>query len=92
MELNKRYKNAPLMIQYQMNRYMKIQNEPDNKSFFNLDAFLCDLRNEIIELKQEINNKGAVMARKGSCGGTPSVGKKGDKKPVRGRGRGKGRK
>jgi len=25
--------------------------------------------------------------KKGSCGGTPRVGKKGDKKPVRGKGR-----
>ena len=31
-----------------------------------------------------------MAARKGSCGGTPRVGKKGDKKPVRG-GRGAGR-
>jgi len=27
------------------------------------------------------------MAKKGSCGGTPRVGKKGDTKPQRGRGR-----
>jgi len=32
------------------------------------------------------------MAKKGSCGGTPRVGKKGDAKPGRGgRGRGNGR-
>ena len=28
-----------------------------------------------------------VTAKKGSCGGTPRVGKKGDPKPSRGRGR-----
>ena len=28
-----------------------------------------------------------MAAKKGSCGGTPRVGKKGDAKPVRGRGR-----
>ena len=28
-----------------------------------------------------------MAARKGSCGGTPRVGKKGDAKPSRGRGR-----
>ena len=28
-----------------------------------------------------------MAARKGSCGGTPRVGKKGDKKPARGQGR-----
>ena len=31
------------------------------------------------------------MAKKGSCGGTPRVGKKGDAKPGRGAGRGRGR-
>lgn len=31
------------------------------------------------------------MAKKGSCGGTPRVGKKGDPKPARGRGRGRRR-
>ena len=30
------------------------------------------------------------MAKKGSCGGTPRVGKKGDTKPGRGAGRGRG--
>jgi len=30
------------------------------------------------------------MARKGSCGGSPKVGKKGDPKPSGGRGRGRG--
>ncbi len=29
-----------------------------------------------------------AKAKKGSCGGTPRVGKKGDPKPARGRGRG----
>ena len=29
------------------------------------------------------------MAKKGSCGGTPRVGSKGDSKPSRGRGRGR---
>ena len=38
------------------------------------------------------NNKEVIVARKGDCGENPRVGKKGDKKPVRGRGRGKGRK
>ena len=32
-----------------------------------------------------------MAAKKGDCGGTPRVGKKGDPKPVRGRGRRKGR-
>jgi len=32
-----------------------------------------------------------MTARKGSCGGTPRVGKKGDAKPGRGRGAGRGR-
>ena len=32
-----------------------------------------------------------ATARKGSCGGTPRVGRKGDTKPARGRGRGLGR-
>jgi len=32
-----------------------------------------------------------MAATKGSCGGTPRVGKKGDPKPARGRGRGAGR-
>jgi len=32
-----------------------------------------------------------MAARKGSCGGTPRVGKAGDAKPSRGRGRGLGR-
>jgi hypothetical protein len=31
------------------------------------------------------------MARKGDCGGTPRVGKKGDPKPRRGKGRRRGR-
>ena len=31
-----------------------------------------------------------MAARKGSCGGTPRVGKKGDPKPRRGGGRGRG--
>jgi len=31
------------------------------------------------------------MAKKGDCGGTPRVGKKGDPKPSRGRGSGRGR-
>jgi len=31
-------------------------------------------------------------SKKGSCGGTPRIGKKGDPKPTRGRGQGKGRK
>ena len=31
------------------------------------------------------------MAKKGDCGGTPKVGKKGDTKPTRGRGRGQRR-
>jgi hypothetical protein len=30
------------------------------------------------------------MAKKGDCGGTPRVGKKGDPKPKRGNGRGSG--
>jgi len=30
-----------------------------------------------------------AIARKGSCGGTPRVGKKGDAKPGRGSGRGR---
>lgn len=30
------------------------------------------------------------MAKKGECGGTPRVGKKGDPKPGRGGGRGRG--
>lgn len=32
-----------------------------------------------------------MVARKGECGGTPRVGRKGDPKPRRGRGRGFGR-
>jgi len=33
-----------------------------------------------------------AIAKKGSCGGTPKVGQKGDPKPIgRGRGRGRGR-
>ena len=32
-----------------------------------------------------------MTAKKGDCGGTPRVGKVGDNKPVRGRGRGLGR-
>jgi len=32
-----------------------------------------------------------MAARKGSCGGTPRVGKKGDRKPTRGSGRRRGR-
>jgi len=31
-----------------------------------------------------------MVARKGACGGTPRVGKKGDAKPRRGSGRGRG--
>jgi len=33
-----------------------------------------------------------ATAKKGSCGGTPRVGKKGDPKPNRGKGRGRNRK
>ena len=32
-----------------------------------------------------------MAAKKGSCGGTPRVGRKGDAKPARGGGRGRGR-
>lgn len=32
-----------------------------------------------------------AQAKKGSCGGTPRVGKKGDAKPSRGRGQGRGK-
>jgi len=32
-----------------------------------------------------------MAAKKGDCGGTPRVGKKGDPKPARGTGRGTGR-
>jgi hypothetical protein len=33
-----------------------------------------------------------MAGKKGSCGGTPRVGKKGDSKPARGSGRGRRRK
>jgi len=36
--------------------------------------------------------KNSAVRRKGECGGTPRVGRKGDPKPSRGHGRGRNRK
>lgn len=56
---------------------------------------LCDairqwIRSEVKGMKQ--TKEDTMVARKGQCGGTPRVGKKGDPKPRRGgRGRRRGR-
>ena len=39
--------------------------------------------------KYDKKQEGKMAAKKGSCGGTPRVGKKGDAKPRRGSGRGR---
>ena len=47
---------------------------------------------ELEGIEEPLGGFMARVAKKGSCGGTPRVGKKGDPKPARGgRGRGTGR-
>ena len=48
------------------------------------------IETQALEIEELKNRSKQVMARKGSCGGSPRVGKKGDSKPS-GNGRGRGR-